>query len=87
MKKRFAKLTREEKERVEARYHAMKPGEFDALMSKAKRHSPNAIRLPPQLVQTLKTVAQSEGEAEYQAMVRRWIEERLRQETSAQRLR
>jgi predicted DNA binding CopG/RHH family protein len=49
-------------------------------MSQAKRHTPDTIRLPPELIETLKTVAESEGEAEYQTMVRRWIEERLRQE-------
>jgi hypothetical protein len=37
------------------------------------------------LVETLKIVAESEGEREYQALVKRWIEERLRQETSASR--
>jgi hypothetical protein len=41
--------------------------------------------LPAELVETLKMVAESEGEPEYQAIVKRWIEERLRQEPSASR--
>lgn len=49
-------------------------------MAQAKRHTPNVIRLSPELIETLKTVAESEGETEYQAMVKRWIEERLQQE-------
>src|SRR5207249_2154313 len=61
----------------------MKPEDLNKPMSHARRHSPSAIRLPPELVESLKMVAESEGEPEYQAMVRRWIEERLRQETSA----
>ena len=85
MKKRFAKLTKADREKVETQYHRMKPEDLDKAMSMARRHTPGTIRLPRQLVQTLKTVAESEGEAEYQAMVRRWIEERLKQETSAQR--
>ena len=85
MANRLGKLTKARREKVEAEYHRMKPANFDAAMTRAKRYSPDTIRLPRQLVQTLKMVAESEGEAEYQAMVRRWIEERLRQETSAQR--
>ena len=84
MKKRVAKLTKAEREKVETQYHRMKPEDLDEAMSLARRHTPGTIRLPRQLVQTLKTVAKSEGEAEYQSMVRRWIEERLKQETSAQ---
>jgi ABC-type uncharacterized transport system substrate-binding protein len=61
------------------------PEEFDRVVSRAKRHTPIAIRLPQHLVQTLKIVAKSEGEFEYQAMVRRWIQERLQQETSTRR--
>ena len=83
MRKRFGKLPKAEQEKIEAQYHRMKPEELDPLMSQAKRHTPTAIRLSAHLVQTLKIVAESEGEAEYQAMVRRWIEERLEQETSA----
>lgn len=82
MKKEFAKLSKAEKESVELEYHRAKPEEFDRLMSGAKPHSPEAIRLPHLLVETLKTVAEKEGEPEYQAMVRRWVEERLRQERS-----
>ena len=85
MKKRVAKLTGAEREKIEARYHRMKPQDFDETTSSATHHTPSTIRLPRQLVQTLKMVAESEGETEYQSMVRRWIEERLRQETSAQR--
>ena len=82
MKQQISKLPKVEQERIELQYHRMKPEAFDARMSRAKRHSPGAIRLPQQLVETLKMVAESEGETEYQAMVRRWIEERLQQETS-----
>jgi len=85
MRKRFGKLPKAERERMEAQYHRMKPEELDEVMSRAKQHTPSAIRLPRQLVQTLKIVAESEGEPEYQTMVRRWIEERLQQETSARR--
>ncbi len=83
MRKRFGKLPKAERERIEAQYHGMKPEEFDRVMSRAKQHTPIAIRLPQQLVRTLKRVAESEGELEYQTMVRRWIEERLQQKTSA----
>ena len=83
MKKRFGKLPKSERLKIEAQYHRMKPEPFDRPMSDARRHSPGAIRLPRELVETLKIMAESEGEPEYQAMVRRWIEERLRQETSA----
>ena len=85
MNKRVARLTKAPREKVETKYHRMKPEDLDESMSVARRHTPATIRLPQQLVQTLKTVAKSEGEAEYQAMVRRWIEERLKQDTSAQR--
>ena len=82
MKKQFGKLPKAEREKIEARYHRMSPADLDERMSHARRHSPGAIRLPPALVETLKTLAESEGESEYQAMVRRWIEERLQQEMS-----
>ena len=85
MKKQFGKLPKREREKIEAQYHRMNPEDFDKRMSRARRHSPSAIRLPPKLVENLKTLADSEGEAEYQAMVRRWIEERLQHETSAGR--
>ena len=84
MKKQFGKLPKTEREKIEAQYHRIKPEDLDELMSHAKRHTPSAIRLPAELVETLKMVAESEGEPEYQAMVRRWIEERLQQETSAE---
>lgn len=83
MKKRFGKFSKAEQEKIELAYHQMEPEEFDEPMSRARRHTPNVIRLPPRLVETLKTVAELDGETEYQAMVRRWIEERLQQETRA----
>ena len=85
MKKQVGKLPKAEREKIEAQYHRMNPADFEERMSKAKRHSPGAIRLPAELVETLRMVAESEGEREYQAMVKRWIEERLRQETSSLR--
>lgn len=81
MKREFAKLSKVEQESVELEYHRAKPDGFDTLMAGAKPHSPDAIRLPRRLVETLKTVAETAGETAYQAMVRRWVEERLRQET------
>lgn len=80
MRKKFAKLSKTEQARVEAEYHRMKPQDFDEIMSSATRHSPNAVRLPNRLVEKLKTVAERQGKAEYQSMVKTWIEERLRQE-------
>jgi hypothetical protein len=82
MTRHFRKLPKAQREAVETEYHAMNPRVFDEAMARAKRHSPAAIRLPRQLVQRLKTVAKAKGEAEYQSMVRRWIEERLKQEIS-----
>jgi hypothetical protein len=82
MKKQLAKLAQSEREKIEAEYHRMSPRDFNERMSRAKRQSPGAIRLPSKLVENLKTLAESEGEREYQAMVKRWIEERLQQETS-----
>jgi len=38
MKKRSAKLTKSEQEKVEADYHNMDPHEFDAIMSRASLH-------------------------------------------------
>ena len=84
MKRLFGKLPKREREKIEAEYHRMKPADFDERMSHAKRRAPGAIRLPPELVKSLQTLAASEGEPEYQAMVRRWIEERLQKETSAE---
>lgn len=81
MKRKIAKLSRVEQEKVELGYHRTKPEVFDKLMAGAKPHSPDAIRLPHRLVETLKTIAETEGEPEYRTMVRRWVEERLRQET------
>ena len=79
MKKKFSKLKKSEQAKVEADYHRMKPEELDAVISRAKPHSPDAIRLSPRLVRKLKTVAASEGESEYRTMVKKWVEERLRQ--------
>lgn len=45
MKKQFAKLPKAEREKVESEYHGMKPEDFDAAMSRAKPHAPEAIRL------------------------------------------
>jgi predicted DNA binding CopG/RHH family protein len=80
MKKQFSKLSKAKQEKIELAYQHMKPEEFDEPMSQAKRHTPAAIRLPAQLVEALKAVADSEGEPVYQTMVRKWIEERLQQE-------
>lgn len=81
MKRQFAKLSKAEQEKIESDYHGMKPEELDGIMSRAKPRSPNAIRLSSRLVKKLKTVAESEGEPEYQAMVQRWVKERLQQAT------
>ena len=81
MKKQFSKLTKLEQEKVELEYHRMKPEEFDELMSRAKSHTPDAVLIPRKMAKTLKTIAKLEGESRYQTMVRRWIEERLQQET------
>jgi predicted N-acetyltransferase YhbS len=82
MRRKFGELHKTEQERIELEYHQMNPHEFDEQMSKAKTHVVEAIRLPRHMVQTLKAVAESEGEPGYKAMVRRWIEERLHQEES-----
>ena len=83
MKKQFGKLPKRQREKIEIQYHRLKPEDLDERMSQATRHSPAALRLPPKLVQTLQSLAEAEGEPEYQTMVRRWIEERLQQERSA----
>ena len=82
MKRQFGKLPRADQERIEFEYHQMNPREFDEQMSRAKTHLVESIRLPRQMVQTLKAVAESEGKRGYKAMVRRWIEERLHHEAS-----
>jgi len=81
MTKKFSKLSKGEQEKREAEYHRMKPEEFDRLMTRAKHHSPHAIRLPADWIETLEAMAELEGEPEYHIMVRRWIQERLRQES------
>ena len=80
MKKRFSKLTKAKQEEIELEYHQMKPAEFDEQMSEAKKHVAESIRLPREMVETLKVMAESEGERGYQTMVRKWIEQRLVQE-------
>jgi len=79
-KKRFEKLSKAERKKVESEYHGMKAQDFKELMSNARPHTPAVIRLPEKLIETLKTFAESAGERQYQTMVKRWIEERLRQE-------
>lgn len=85
MSKQFSKLSQAEQEAVELEYHQMRPEEFDELMKEAQQHTPDVIRLPARLVAKLRKKAASAGEPEYQAMVRRWIEERLQQEHGAAR--
>jgi hypothetical protein len=70
-----------EQEKIESEYHRMKPKELDQLMTRAKRYSPPAIRLPAAWIDRLEVMAELEGELGYHTMVRRWIEERLRQES------
>lgn len=82
MKNRFGKLTKAKQETVELEYHQMNPREFDEHMSQAKTHVVESIRLPRQMIQSLKSVAESEGKRGYKTMVRKWIEERLHQEAS-----
>jgi len=81
MKKKFSNRSKEEQEKREAQYHRMKPQEFDQLMARPKRYSPPAIRLPAAWLDRLEVMAELEGEPDYHVMVRRWIEERLRQES------
>ena len=83
MKKQLGKLDKAEQEAIELAYHQMNPHDFDEPRKQAKRHSPEVIRLPSELVESLKKRAKFTGDSEYQAMVRRWIEERLEQETMA----
>jgi hypothetical protein len=81
MKRKFAKLSKKEREKAEATYHAMRPEDLDETMSAATHQSPPTIRLPSRLVEKLKAVAEREGEADYKKIVRTWIEERLRQQS------
>jgi len=83
MKKKFAKLSKRQQEKVEAEYQRMKPDDFDETMSTATRQSPNTVRLPNRLVEKLKTVAKRQGKAEYQTIVKAWIEERLQRDLDA----
>jgi len=81
MKKRFSSLSKAEQEKIELEYHQMNPADFDDLMSQAKTVATASIRLPGELVEALKILAKLEGERGYQTMVRKWITERLQQET------
>ena len=83
MKRKFSTLLKREQEKAEAQYHRMRPEDFDETMSSATRHTPDAVRLPSRLVEKLKTVAEQQGKSEYQTMVKKWIEERLRLEVRA----
>jgi hypothetical protein len=85
MKKHFRRLPKNDRERIEAEYQRMSPRDFDDRMLRTKRRSPGAFRLPSKLVENLRTLAESEGEPEYQTMVKRWIQERLQQEISTAR--
>ena len=80
MKKQFSDLSKAEQEKIELEYHQMNPAEFDDLMAQTKTYTTASIRLPSELVETLKVVAKLEGERGYQSMVRKWISERLQQE-------
>lgn len=61
MKNRFGKLTKAKQETIELKYHQMSPHDFDEHMSRAKIHVVESIRLPRRMVQSLKSVAESEG--------------------------
>jgi hypothetical protein len=80
MKKQFSRLSKPDQQKAELEYHRMKPGQLDYALAKGTHHSPGTIRLSPRLVERLKAFATNEGEPEYQTMVRRWVEQRLRQE-------
>ncbi len=80
MKRKFSTLSKREQAKAEAQYHQMRPADFDEVMSDATSHTPNAVRLPSRLVEKLKTLAERKGKTEYQTMVKKWIEERVRQE-------
>ena len=41
MKKQFSKLSKAEREEIEASYHEKSPQEFDELMSRASAHHPS----------------------------------------------
>jgi len=82
MKNRFGKLTKAKQQTIELEYHQMNPHELDEHMSQAKTQVVESIRLPRQMVQSLKSVAESEGKRGYKTMVREWIEQRLHQEAS-----
>lgn len=81
MKKRLSNLSRAEQEKIELDYHQMDPAEFDTLMSQAKTCTTASLRLPGELVERLKVIARLEGERGYQSLVRKWLSERLEQET------
>lgn len=63
MKKKFAKPSKVDQEKVELEYHRQQPEEFDKLMAGAKpqRH---VIRRQQRVLMMLETVAGSEDEKE-----------------------
>lgn len=85
MKKKVAKLSKREHEKVEAEYHRMKPEDFDELMASATHHTPTSVRLPQRLVQDLQKFAKQQGKSDFWKIVKTWIEERLRKEANATR--
>jgi predicted DNA binding CopG/RHH family protein len=82
MTRNFNSLSPDEQHEIELAYHQMSPASFEKQMKQATRQSPEVLRLPSDLIESLKKRAQSSGEPAYQDMVRRWIEERLQQETA-----
>ncbi|MDQ3013709.1 MAG: hypothetical protein M3X11_23760 [Acidobacteriota bacterium] len=83
MSKQFKKLSQAEQEAMELEYHQMRPEDFDEQMKLAEWHVPQVVRLSPQLAEALQSMAEAAGEPGYQEMVKRWIEERLQQESMA----
>ena len=71
MKETTGPIVEGRKAKVDRRYHRMKSEDFDAVISSAAEDSLSAIRLPTELVRSLKRFAESEGGPEYEAMDRR----------------
>jgi hypothetical protein len=84
-KETFAKLSKTEQAKVEAKYHRMKPEDFDETMSRASHETPTALRLPPRLVEDLQRFAERQGKSDFRKMAKTWIEERLRKEANVSR--
>ncbi len=80
MKKQICDLSAVAREQLEEAYHQMSPEDLDDWMLVARVHVPETICLPDTLAERLSALADVLGEPEYQAMVIRWIEERLQQE-------